>query len=213
MTYRLTLHADAERLAGHFGVTRVDAYRPLDRERSPTETIAAIHSSAKERVLDEFRWGLLPFWAKSSVQADGLSILANKSFHGLLKRNRCVIPCSLYCRFVPERGRRKEERILLHSGGTLAMAGVYDVLHGTQGELLRTCTILSVRTAAPERDEDVPMLLNERQMEAWLSTDYMEKRAIADLLETIADAQPKSLPHLSDLSAEKDKSGLRPFPA
>lgn len=215
MSYRITLQADAGQLTGHFGVTQVLAYYERNIERGPTEYITAICAKGKERVLDEFRWGLLPFWARNSVQADGVSILANRSFDYLLRRQRCVIPCSTYYRFVPEQRKRKAERILLHRGSSLPMAGVYDVRISPLGEELRTCTILTTRSSAPGREEDVPMLLGPEQIDAWLSSDHLDKRSIRDLVERIADAQPKSLRYAAGepvVDAGGD-GGLQPFPA
>lgn len=214
MSFRYTLQADTGRLIGHFGITHVLSYYETDREFGPTESISAICTKPNERVLDEFRWGLLPFWARNAVQADGLAILANKSFDYLLKRQRCVIPCSAYYRYVPGQGKRKPERVLLHKGELLAMAGVYDVRISPQGEELRTCTILSVPALASGREEQLPILLTPEQTDRWLAPDYLDKRAVRDMVETIAETQPKWLPQRSGEpeGAERD-SGWQPFPA
>jgi putative SOS response-associated peptidase YedK len=214
MNYRFTLQAEVRQLTGRFGVTQVLAYCERDREKRPTDYIAAVYTQGIDRVLDEFRWGLLPFWAKNSVQADGLTMLANKSFDYGLKRQRCVIPCSSYSRYIPEQGRRKAEQLMLHQGEMLAMAGVYDIRLSPQGEELRACTILSVRKAAPGQDEDVPILLGAKQIEAWLSPDFMDKRSVIDLVEAIAESQPKSLllPAGAAVTGGSE-GGLEPFPA
>ncbi|GAA3403529.1 SOS response-associated peptidase [Paenibacillus hodogayensis] len=213
MSYRFTLQADARLLTEHFGVTQLLAYIESEREYAPTGYVSAICGRGQERVLDEFRWGLLPFWARNAVHADGLSILGNKSFDYLLKRQRCVIPCSAYYRHVPEQGRKKAERVLLLQGQPLALAGVYDIRISPQGEELRTCTILSVTSAAPGRDEQVPIVLGPEQTEAWLSAEFMDKLGVRDMVETIVDAQPRNLTYPYGEPAAEEGEGLQPFPA
>lgn len=216
MSYRFTLRADAGRLVDLFGVTQMLCYVESDREYVPTGYVTAICGKGKERVLDDFRWGLLPFWAKNAVQAGCRSVLDNKSFDYMLKRQRCVIPCSTYFRLMPSPNKkRKPQMLTLHTSDTpLAMAGVYDVRISPQGEELRTCTILSVFSAGPQFEEEVPMLLGEKQIEAWLSADFLDSRGVRDLVEAIAESQPKPLMH-PGLETENAGSGegLQPFPA
>lgn len=213
MNYRFTLQADVRQLTGRFGVTQVLAYDAREREKCPTDYIACVYTQGNERVLDEFRWGLLPFWAKNSVQADGVTTLSNKSFAYGLKRQRCIIPCSTYYRHIPERGRKKAGQLMLHQGEMLAMAGVYDIRLSPQGEELRACTILSVRKAAPGQDEEVPILLGAKQIEAWLSPDFMDRRSVIDLVEAIVESQPKSLlPPTGAAVKGESEGGLKPFP-
>ncbi|MEF3306060.1 SOS response-associated peptidase family protein [Paenibacillus sp. GYB003] len=216
MSYRFTLQADARSLIDRFDVTQLLAYVESDREYAPTEAVFAISGKENERILDEYRWGLLPYWAKNAVQADSRSVLNNKSFDYLLKRQRCVVPCSAYYRLEPARRRNREPQpIMLHSGDRpLAMAGVYDVRISPNGEELRACTILSVHSAAPGFEEEVPMLLADRQIDAWLSADFLSKREICDLVETIADAQPRTLVRPGAVPAPADgEGGWQPSPA
>ncbi|PYI49933.1 SOS response-associated peptidase family protein [Paenibacillus flagellatus] len=213
MNYRFTLQADVGRLTERFGVTQVLAYYESEREKAPTGNVAAICSKGNERMLDEFRWGLMPFWAKDSVQADARSVLGNKTFDYLLKRQRCVIPCTTYYRVVPEDGKKSgPDRIVLHEGDSLGMAGIYDVWVSPQGEELRTCTILSMEQAAPGREEQVPMLLGEEQIEEWLDGAYKDKDDVERLLETIAARQPRLRPLPSGYPAAAAGGGdeLRP---
>ncbi|WP_158606774.1 SOS response-associated peptidase family protein [Paenibacillus ginsengarvi] len=215
MSYRFTLQADASRICDHFGVTQLLAYVQSDRDYVPTGSVSAICLKGGQRVLDEFRWGLLPYWAKTAVQTDGRSLLNNKSFGYMLKRQRCVVPCSAYYKVVPaERRNRAPYAVMLHEGEQpLAMAGVYDVRISPQGEELRSCTILSVPSSAPGFEEDVPMLLGPKQMEAWLSPAFMDAEEVRDLVETIAERQPKPQLRALPQAAKDEGESIYPFPA
>lgn len=190
MSYRLALHADVHDLTERFQVTQVLAFHERNSEIAPTGLIAAIYGKERERRLDEFRWGLMPYWAKASIQADTRSVLTNKSFDYMLKRQRCIIPCSSYYSLTPERRRRRPERLLLHEGHMLAIAGVYDVYKNPLGEELRTCAILSVPSRSLHQEGLVPMLLNPAQTDAWLSTEFLDKSTLVEMIEDMAAIQP-----------------------
>lgn len=207
MNYRFRLEADLGELTERFGVTRVLFYYESSREKGPTESIAAIRSHGRERTLDEFRWGLMPFWARDAIQADTLSVLRNKSFDYLLKRQRCVIPCNAYYRVWPDDPKRRPEHVLYRQRDALAMAGLYDVWSSPQGYEMRTCTILSVRSSEPDRDEYVPMLLGPEQVEAWLAPEFMDKPDIEMMVESIAESQKWLIRRLLEDPASAESDG------
>lgn len=69
---------------------------------APTATIYGVVSDEKQRVVENFTWGLVPVWAKDRARASSLinarsETLAEKpSFRNLLKRHRCVVPLTGY---------------------------------------------------------------------------------------------------------------------
>jgi putative SOS response-associated peptidase YedK len=204
MSYRLVLHADVHELTDRFHVTQVLAFHERNSEIAPTGLIPAIFGKQSERLLDECRWGLMPYWAKASVQADTRSVLTNKSFDYMLKRQRCIIPCSSYYSVTPGQRGRKQEHRLLHKGRLLAIAGVYDLYKNPYGEELRTCTILSVPARSAGQDGPVPMLLSPAQMDAWLSTEFLAKGDLVEMVEDIAAIQPETAGRSPETPASRE---------
>lgn len=207
MHYRLTLPTDVHELTERFGVTQVLAYCKRESNSGPGDFVPVIYGQGNERLLDEYRWGLVPFRSKYAVLADSVSVLANKAFDYLLKRRRCVIPCSAYYRFYPERSRQQSEYALLLSDEAMALAGIYDVRISPQGEEERACAILSACAVAPGREENVPVVLAPKQIDDWLATSFLDDRAVKDMVEALTDSQPKHLRNTagdySDLKGEE----------
>jgi putative SOS response-associated peptidase YedK len=210
------LPPDSVKLAERFGVAAWTADPSRDRFRTPGDPIWAITNNDDARMMQPIRWGLVPSWSKWSVQTDSGAALANPSFRYLLKRRRCLIPVSAYSRIVPEHRRQpRAEYKLLYSGGEppFAVAGIYDVRIAPSGEVLHCCAILTVPASGPGREEHMPMVLTPALIGAWLSGVFLDDSAVDDLVETLADRQPKHLrDSLSDESGLESEEELRPIP-
>ncbi|MFE5319648.1 SOS response-associated peptidase family protein [Paenibacillus sp. NPDC056579] len=197
MCDRFILHADLDELNERYGITRALSYYSHQNNRLPNESIAAITQKDSVRTLDEYRWGLMPFWARDSVLADNLNVFRNRAFDYLVKRQRCVIPGSSFDR-VTWLNPKKEavDRYIAQDGRTFAMAGVYDVWKGSLGEELRTCTIVTRKRTDDDTGSEVrvPILFDEEQVEAWLDPKRFDKTALMHWLESIQSPQFQKLP-------------------
>ncbi|MBE1446354.1 SOS response-associated peptidase family protein [Paenibacillus sp. OAS669] len=188
MCDRFNLTADLTELNDRYRLSKTMFYYANDRSLRPQQPITAITAKGNERILDEFRWGLMPFWAQDSVLVDSEAIYDKRAFDHLLKRQRCIIPASSFDR-VTSLGRKKEQvqRYMTNDGQTFAMAGVYDVWSGSFGEELRTCSILIKRIQNNETGsmETVPFIMNEEQADTWLDTELFDKPALYRWMRTV----------------------------
>ncbi|GAA4871227.1 SOS response-associated peptidase [Paenibacillus vulneris] len=188
MCDRFNLTADLTELNDRYRLSKTMFYYANDRSLRPQQPITAITAKGNERILDEFRWGLMPFWAQDSVLVDSEAIYDKRAFDHLLKRQRCIIPASSFDR-VTSLGRKKEQvqRYMTNDGQTFAMAGVYDVWSGSFGEELRTCSILIKRIQNNETGsmETVPFIMNEEQADTWLDTELFDKSALYRWMRTV----------------------------
>lgn len=197
MCDRYTLTAELSELSYRFQISRTMFYFVNQRSMRPQEPISVISVKHQERTLDEFRWGLMPFWAQDSIHADYHSIFEKRAFDHLLKRQRCIIPGSSFDRVTPlNRKEEKVNRYIMHDGQTFAMAGVYDVWCGSFGEELRTCSILTrqVRNNETGREETVPFILNDEQADTWLDPDLFDKDVIYRWMKTLKSPALRELP-------------------
>ncbi|WP_282941743.1 SOS response-associated peptidase family protein [Paenibacillus sp. RC67] len=197
MCDRYTLTADLSELSDRFRVSKTIFYYANQRSMKPQQSIAVISVKNHERTLDEFRWGLMPFWAQDSILADYQSIFDKRAFDHLLKRQRCIIPGSSFDRVTPlNRKEEKVSRYIVHEGRTFAMAGVFDVWCGSFGEELRTCSILTrkVRNKDTGEFETVPLILNEEQSDTWLDTDLFDKNALYRWMRSLESPTLRELP-------------------
>ena len=74
--------------------------------------------SARERVLDVVRWGLVPFWAKDPKVGDRMinaradKILTSNAFKRPFERKRCIVPADGFYEWEkldPEKSRSKKQ--------------------------------------------------------------------------------------------------------
>lgn len=94
MCNRFSLAADLDEVRDHFKIQRVMYYYKNRYNISPTQHTPIILHQDGERVLDEFRWGFIPFWGRDAVNANLMTVHENPSYYKLVETKRCVIPCN-----------------------------------------------------------------------------------------------------------------------
>ncbi|WP_248925826.1 SOS response-associated peptidase [Paenibacillus hamazuiensis] len=188
MCNSISIGADVRQLTEQFRIDNVLFYSAGRREISPTESLSAILVRKNERQLDEFRWGLMPFWAKDSVWLDSRAILEKRAFQRILKKQRCVIPSSGF--YITQTENKRTVRVkLTMRGGTFGIAGLYDVWRSSSGDELRTCTMLMTEAnplVAPYMNR-MPAILGPEEVELWLAQELKEPLELQALLKPMDD--------------------------
>ncbi|MBI3934341.1 MAG: SOS response-associated peptidase [Acidobacteria bacterium] len=136
------------------------------------------------------QWGLVPSWSKDPKPSGGLinarieGILAKPSFRSPARKRRCLVPCDGFYEWKKEKGGKVPYYIRRRDQELFAFAGIYDVWHGSGGEIIEGYAILTTRPntlMAPIHDR-MPVIL-EQEMEAlWLDIPGAD---IASLLSTL----------------------------
>nr|WP_243734923.1 SOS response-associated peptidase family protein [Paenibacillus turpanensis] len=187
MCERFSLKADARDLTERYQIDRVLVYAANRHEIGPMQEIAAVIVREGERQLDQFRWGLLPFWAKGSQLADQSIIFGSRGLDRLVRKQRCVIPSDAL--YVWERRSRRRMtglmRIALPEREVFAMPGLYEEWRSASGEMVRCCTIIttvSIPDVLPYR-EQMPVLLPSHSADAWLDPSLTDKQELTYVLE------------------------------
>jgi putative SOS response-associated peptidase YedK len=172
MCDRFSITADIVELREHFQVNKVMASYALRYNISPTHDITIVIGKSQERKLVDSRWGLFPFWAKDSVNADFESVQSKPVFERILKKQRCIIPCSGFYGFRPEGKTVRPYRFVLKETNLFGMAGLYEERVDPRGRLHRSCTIV---TTVPNRlvadySSRMPVILENDEMDRWLDS-------------------------------------------
>jgi putative SOS response-associated peptidase YedK len=100
MCGRYTQHHDTSTLTEQFGIQHVLFETGPRYNIAPTQAVPVIVTEAatKERILDGFRWGLVPFWAKDPdigskmINARAETVAEKPAFRTALSRRRCLLP-------------------------------------------------------------------------------------------------------------------------
>ena len=152
---------------------------------APTDEVAAVVEHHGERVVDAFRWGLVPFYAKSArdgarlINARAETVESSPAFRTAFARHRCIVPADAFYEWRRERdsatGRtiRSEPFAVRRSDGEpLALAGLWSSWRNPDtAARLYTCTILTTdpNELVARIHNRMPVVLDPTDWDAWLA--------------------------------------------
>jgi putative SOS response-associated peptidase YedK len=168
---------------------------PLRYNVAPTQDVYAVATRRPKedegpprRVLGAFRWGLIPYWAKSPaagnkmINARAEGIETKNAYKRALVRRRCIIPADGFYEWQVRQGNAKGSAkkknklpyIIRHKDGSpLAFAGLWELWRppGQPGaEPIRSCVIITTAAndvVAPIHDR-MPVILPPQAWATWL---------------------------------------------
>lgn len=153
---------------------------------APTQDVLALTSAAEQRIVDYYRWGLIPSWADNKsigsrmINARSETLHEKASFARPLEKQRCLILADGYYEWQKLPGGKKQASwIAPKEGGVIALAGLWDTNWKVAEQPLRTCTIITTaaNSALTEVHDRMPVMLNEVAAERWLSQDCDSQEA------------------------------------
>lgn len=128
--------------------------------------------------LAQFRWGLVPVWAKGVevgnrlINARAETAAEKPAFRHAFQRRRCLVPADGWFEWKAEGKQKTPMRIHLRSGRPFALAGLWE--HWARGDHeLYSFTILTTSAAPGIRHihERMPVLLPPGARERWVDPD------------------------------------------
>jgi putative SOS response-associated peptidase YedK len=210
MCGRIALYSEPERLSRVFEAALaagVDSGDPPRFNVGPTTEIFGIvdggsppdTAGSRQRVLDRFRWGLIPSWSKDATSGGRLfnaraeSVSSKASFREAFRSRRAVIPADGFFEWHKGPGGRSQPHFFSRADGQpLALAGLWEVWRDPIGDDDRSAWITScaIITTAAGPDvapvhERMPVILEPEAIDAWL--DPTED---AELLEALMQPAP-----------------------
>lgn len=162
---------------------------------APTDEVSAVIQPHEERIVDTFRWGLVPVWAESPregarlINARGETVIHSPAFRGAFRTRRCIVPADAFYEWRRDGpagasgGRTKPQpwAIRRRDGMPLSFAGLWSVWRDpATAARLYTCTVITTtpnEVVAPFHHR-MPVVLQPDAWDAWLLTDTPQ-----DLLE------------------------------
>jgi putative SOS response-associated peptidase YedK len=184
-----SLQANVKEIMEYFKIDQVLSVIPARTMIKPTEDVPVIISRNGHRTLDQFAWGIFPFWAKDSVNARSETIRDHRAYRKIFTKQRCIVPCDgFYIRIPVGKKKEKHIRITMNKRRFFGMAALYDIWTCPNGAEYRTCTILTTPAAEPlsEYNSRMPVILDEEQMEQWLAARPHDEERLAGLFKPYA---------------------------
>jgi putative SOS response-associated peptidase YedK len=171
-------------LADWFDVDEVAVEPDPSWNVAPTDPVPAIVTRRDgPRRLGLLRWGLVPSWSRDpGGAARSETLLGKPAFRSAFARRRCLLPADGFYEW--ERPARRAWFIHAPDRTPLAMAGLWEVWHGSGGEVLRTCSVITTAAnalLAPLHDR-MPVFLHRSDWGTWLDPANDDVDSLASLL-------------------------------
>ncbi|HEY7526723.1 MAG TPA: SOS response-associated peptidase [Candidatus Limnocylindria bacterium] len=173
-----------EELARLFRATAVGT---LDGDRfnvAPTDPVSAVVEHHGERLVDTFRWGLVPFFADGPkaraplINARAETVETSRTFRAAFARRRCIVPADAFYEWRrhrdPATGRRVRSEpfaIRLRSDEPMAFAGIWAIWRDPA--TAQRLYSLAIITGQPNElvagvHDRMPVILHPDDWDAWL---------------------------------------------
>ena len=160
MCGRYVAAAPPSEIAKYFGAaTLSETVLEPSYNVAPTNEVYAVVERGDERVLDHFRWGLVPLWAKDlaigskMINARSEGIATKNAYRHAFRKQRCIIPADGFFEWKVIQGEKRKQPMFIHrvDGEPLAFAGLWETWRGPDrdGDPLYTCTIACRSSCRP----------------------------------------------------------------
>jgi len=159
---------------------------------APTQPIPVIRQHPKEpvRQISKMRWGLIPSWARDvsiasgTINAKSETAATKPAFRDPLRLRRCLIPANGFYEWARKGTCKQPFCFEVNDGELFAFAGLWDGWKDTNGQWVKTCSILTttpnaVTSAVHDR---MPVILGQDAYELWLDPGMQDVAAISELL-------------------------------
>ncbi len=168
----------------------------------PRYNIAPLHfayiisrNSRQENRLEMMKWGLVPSWSKDPkigsrmINARLETVDTKPSFKKLLKTNRCLVPCSGFYEWKTNGTKKVPYYIGLKDGRVFCLAGLYDIWKESDGNDLKTFTIITTQPnyVLKSIHNRMPVILHQELEDQWLNTKMQNPDSIKRLLKPYPD--------------------------
>jgi putative SOS response-associated peptidase YedK len=147
----------------------------------PQRTLFGATERDETRILDRYRWGLIPSWSKDPSIGNRLfnaraeTVTEKPTFRSAFAKRPCVIPVDGFYEWDHRPGRNRQPHYFTRvDEEPLLFAGLYEYWRDVSipnAELLKTCTII---TTTPGEDleelhDRMPVVLELGDVETWLN--------------------------------------------
>ena len=186
---------------------------------APTQNLPVMRAApGGARELSLLRWGLVPSWAKDPgigarmINARSETVAEKPAFRAAFRRRRCLVPMCGFYEWQKSAGRKVPHFVRLLNAEIFAAAGLHEHWPGKDGaEPIDSYTILTTNANEMMRalHDRMPVILHERDYEAWLDPDNADTEALGALLTPFPAEEMRAYPVSTRVnSARNDEPAL-----
>ena len=156
---------------------------------APGQDVVAVVFEGENR-LTQFRWGLVPSWAKDPsigarmINARAETVAEKPSFRAAFEKRRCLIAADGFYEWRREGQRKIPVYICRKSRKPFGFAGLYETWTSPEGREVRTCTIITTEANELLRrvHDRMPVILPPESQALWLDPAMKDKPRLLALL-------------------------------
>jgi putative SOS response-associated peptidase YedK len=139
--------------------------------------VIRLHPQTGQRHLDWLTWGLLPHWTRNlksaprPIHARAETVAELPTFVDAFRHRRAVVPVAEYFqRRTVGSPAGQRYTVARADGQPMAIAGLWEAFRATNGDVVRTYCIITVRSSGPVAaiHDRMPLVLEERDWAVWL---------------------------------------------
>jgi putative SOS response-associated peptidase YedK len=190
MCGRFILLIDLSALVEYFQIGEVSSEYKTGCNICPGEQISAVIRNKDVNKLVNFRWGLIPSWAKDPsigykmINARAETLTEKPSFKDAFKWRRCLIPAEGFYEWQKLGKMKKPLRFYLKSGQPFGFAGLYESWMSPEKNLINTCTIITTlpnELTLPIHDR-MPAIVPKNKLAYWMDPENQDQKGLLSIL-------------------------------
>jgi putative SOS response-associated peptidase YedK len=187
MCGRFSIAKEAEDIVARFEAGLANAFSK-NYNAAPTQNLP-VKTNSEPHVINFYRWGLVPFWAKDEsigsklINARAETVSIKPSFKNSLKSRRCLVISDGFFEWKKMAGLKQPYRVTLKNEDLYAYAGLWDIWKDTQGNAVNSFTIITTdaNELVSELHNRMPVILNREDEALWLD-NHAETGDLLNLL-------------------------------
>jgi putative SOS response-associated peptidase YedK len=190
MCGRFILLTDLSVIVDSFRIGKVAAEYKPGGNISPGRQISAVIRDEDVNKLVDFRWGLIPSWAKDPsigkrmFNARAETIAEKPSFREAFKKRRCLVVADGFYEWQKMEKGKRPFHFSLRSAEPFGFAGLYETWMSPENKPVKTCTIITIDAndlLKPIHDR-MPVIVPKDKEDLWMDPGAPDPRELAAVL-------------------------------
>lgn len=183
MCGRFSIIVEEEILKKRFDVTIPEQESLFPRfNAAPSQKLPVI-TNQNQKEIQNFRWGLIPFWAKDIkignklINARAETLAEKPSFKNAFKNRRCLVLADGFYEWKRIGKTKIPMRITLKNEKPFAMAGLWENWKSPSGEFVKSFTVITTEPndLMSEIHNRMPVILPQEIEKVWLDNSLSQE--------------------------------------
>jgi putative SOS response-associated peptidase YedK len=200
MCGRFVLISDLSIVTEGFDIQElIGDYRTSNNFLPGQDITAVIHDGINRLV--QFRWGLIPSWAKDAsiarklINARSETLAEKPSFRNAYKKRRCLIIADGFYESLKEGKKKTSFFFRLKSGRPFGFAGLYETWVSPEGQSIHTCTIITTEpndVVLPVHNR-MPVIVPKDKESLWIDPAVQSQGKLSSVLKPYPAAEMEAI--------------------